>query len=45
MVRHEVIGALGDIAAPEALPYLKEWMNREDAPRIIRESCQVALNM
>ncbi|EKM51757.1 uncharacterized protein PHACADRAFT_262083 [Phanerochaete carnosa HHB-10118-sp] len=45
MVRHEAAEALGGIATPEVLPYLKEWMHREDAPRVVRESCQVALDM
>ena len=27
------------------LPYLKEYMMREDAPVMVRESCQVALDM
>ena len=45
MVRHEAAEALGGIATPEVLPYLKEWMTREDAPIVVRESCQVALDM
>jgi deoxyhypusine monooxygenase len=45
MVRHEAAEALGGIAIPEVLPYLKEWMTREDAPRVVRESCQVAIDM
>jgi len=45
MVRHEAAEALGSIATPEVLPHLKMWMNREDAPRVVRESCQVALDM
>lgn len=45
MVRHEAAEALGGIATPEVLPHLKEWMVREDAPRIVRESCQVAIDM
>lgn len=45
MVRHEAAEALGGIATPEVLPHLKEWMQREDAPRVVRESCQVALDM
>ncbi|KAH9980338.1 hypothetical protein BGW80DRAFT_1274846 [Lactifluus volemus] len=32
MVRHEAAEALGGIATPEVLPYLKEYMTREDAP-------------
>lgn len=45
MVRHEAAEALGGIATPEVLPHLREWMNREDAPRVVRESCQVAIDM
>jgi deoxyhypusine monooxygenase len=45
MVRHEAAEALGGIATPEVFPYLKEYMTREDAPVVVRESCQVALDM
>ncbi|KIK57226.1 hypothetical protein GYMLUDRAFT_173046 [Collybiopsis luxurians FD-317 M1] len=45
MVRHEAAEALGGIATPEVLPHLKEWVEREDAPVVVRESCQVALDM
>lgn len=45
MVRHEAAEALGGIGTPEVLPHLKEWMAREDAPRVVRESCQVAIDM
>ncbi|KIY68017.1 Deoxyhypusine hydroxylase [Cylindrobasidium torrendii FP15055 ss-10] len=45
MVRHEAAEALGGIATPEVLPHLREWLKREDAPRVVRESCQVALDM
>jgi len=45
MVRHEAAEALGGIATPEVLPYLKEWMVRPDAPTVVRESCQVAIDM
>lgn len=45
MVRHEAAEALGGIATPEVLPHLKEWMSRTDAPRVVRESCMVALDM
>ncbi len=45
MVRHEAAEALGGIATPEVLPHLKEWMTRTDAPRVVRESCQVAIDM
>ena len=45
MVRHEAAEALGGIATPEALPHLKEWLTIEDSPRVVRESCQVAIDM
>ncbi|KAE9390866.1 Deoxyhypusine hydroxylase [Gymnopus androsaceus JB14] len=45
MVRHEAAEALGGIATPEVLPHLKEWMTRDDSPTVVRESCQVALDM
>ena len=45
MVRHEAAEALGGIGTPEALPHLKEWMSRDDSPRVVRESCQVAIDM
>lgn len=45
MVRHEAAEALGSIATDEVLPVLEEWREREDSPRVVRESCQVALDM
>ena len=45
MVRHEAAEALGGIATPEVLPHLKTWMSRPDAPQVVRESCQVAIDM
>ncbi|THH28259.1 hypothetical protein EUX98_g5921 [Antrodiella citrinella] len=45
MVRHEAAEALGGIATPEVLPVLKEWLQRDDSPRVVKESCQVALDM
>jgi deoxyhypusine monooxygenase len=45
MVRHEAAEALGGIATPDVLPALKEWRAREDSPRVVRESCEVALDM
>ena len=45
MVRHEAAEAPGGIATPEVFPYLEEYMTREDAPVVVRESCQVALDM
>ncbi|KAF9067131.1 Deoxyhypusine hydroxylase [Rhodocollybia butyracea] len=38
MVRHEAAEAL-------VLPHLKEWVARNDAPVVVRESCQIALDM
>lgn len=45
MVRHEAAEALGGIGTPEVLPHLEEWMVRDDSPRVVRESCQVAIDM
>jgi len=45
MVRHEAAEALGGIGTPEVLPHLKEWMVRGDSPRVVQESCQVAIDM
>ncbi|KAG8694378.1 deoxyhypusine hydroxylase [Ceratobasidium sp. 395] len=44
-VRHEAAEALGGIATPEVLPILREWASQPDAPRVVRESCVVALDM
>ncbi|KAG9087579.1 deoxyhypusine hydroxylase, partial [Ceratobasidium sp. 392] len=45
MVRHEAAEALGGIATPEVLPILREWASKPEAPRVVRESCVVALDM
>jgi len=45
MVRHEAAEALGGIATPEVLPHLKEYVAHPSAPAVVRESCQVALDM
>ncbi|GAA5850786.1 hypothetical protein JCM8547_009090 [Rhodosporidiobolus lusitaniae] len=45
MVRHEAAEALGGIATDECLPILREFAGREDVPRVVRESCVVALDM
>jgi deoxyhypusine monooxygenase len=45
MVRHEAAEALGGIANQEVLPYFKDYTTREDAPVLVGESCQVALDM
>jgi deoxyhypusine monooxygenase len=45
MVRHEAAEALGGIATDEVLPVLRRWAAKEDAPRVVRESCVVAIDM
>ncbi|KAF7346499.1 Deoxyhypusine hydroxylase [Mycena sanguinolenta] len=45
MVRHEAAEALGGIGTPEVLPHLQKWMDREDAPVVVRQSCQVAIDL
>ena len=45
MVRHEAAEALGGIATEEVLPVLRQWAGKEDAPRVVRESCVVAIDM
>lgn len=57
MVRHEAAEALGGIASdgsdvdgvelPEGgvLQILREWAVKMDAPEVVRESCQVAIDM
>ena len=45
MVRHEAAEALGIIATEECLPVLQEFVGREEVPRVVRESCEVALDM
>ncbi|GJJ15728.1 hypothetical protein Clacol_010006 [Clathrus columnatus] len=55
MVRHEAAEALGGIVGEppldstsetvDVLSILKEWSTRSDAPRIVRESCLVAIDM
>jgi hypothetical protein len=56
MVRHEAAEALGGIASDGAeevegekgedvLQILREWAVKEDAPIVVRESCQVAIDM
>ena len=37
MVRHEAAEALGRIANPGVLPYLKEYMTQEGTPVMVRE--------
>ncbi|KAI5481836.1 deoxyhypusine monooxygenase [Pseudohyphozyma bogoriensis] len=44
MVRHEAAEALGSVGTQECLPILKEFATKEDAPRVVRESCVVALD-
>lgn len=43
MVRHECAEALGSIATDECLPTLRKYA--EDPERVVRESCQIALDM
>lgn len=51
MVRHEAAEALGGIASDgegedgDVLAILREWAVKEDAPVVVRESCQVAIDM
>ena len=43
MVRHEAAEALGSIATPDCLPVLKKF--KDDRERVVKESCEVALDM
>jgi deoxyhypusine monooxygenase len=43
MVRHEAAEALGSIASDDVLPALREFSTK--GPRVVRESCEVALDM
>jgi deoxyhypusine monooxygenase len=45
MVRHEAAEALGSIATDECLPILIEMAKAQGVPRVVRESCEVALDM
>ena len=45
MVRHEAAEVLGGIATDEVLPALRKWAAKDDAPRVVRESCAVAIDM
>lgn len=45
MVRHEAAEALGSIATGECLPVLEEFAKAENVPRVVKESCIVALDM
>lgn len=45
MVRHEAAEALGGIATDDCLPVLEEMSKKEGVPRVVRESCEVALDM
>ncbi|KAK4702085.1 deoxyhypusine monooxygenase, partial [Phenoliferia sp. Uapishka_3] len=45
MVRHEAAEALGGIATDDCLPVLKELAGDENCPRVVKESCEVALDM
>ncbi|RKP15341.1 PBS lyase HEAT-like repeat family protein [Piptocephalis cylindrospora] len=43
MVRHECAEALGSIATAECLPILRQFAKDEE--RVVRESCEIALDM
>ena len=45
VVRHEAAEALGGIATPEVLPHLRTWYERKDSPDVVKDSCEVALDM
>lgn len=49
MVRHEAAEALGSIATEDVLPVLRNYsqsqIKSKDVPRVVRESCVVALDM
>ena len=45
MVCHKAVEALGGIATDEVLPMLQKWAAKDDAPRVVRESCVVAIDM
>lgn len=45
MVRHEAAEALGGIATEDCLPILQEYATKEGVPRVVKESCEVALDM
>ena len=42
-VRHECAEAIGSVATPEAIKVLESYV--QDPVRVVRESCQVALDM
>lgn len=44
-VRSAPRDADADSAPVDVLAVLKEWSQREDAPRVVRESCVVAVDM
>lgn len=45
MVRHEAAEALGSIATPEVLSALTTFSSGNEPSRVVRESCEVALDM
>ena len=45
MVHHGAAEALGGIATDKVLPVLRKWAVKDDAPRVVRESCAVAIDM
>lgn len=50
MVRHEAAEALGGITSDEkdgkeVLAVLREWSHKADAPVVVKQSCEVAVDM
>ena len=50
MVRHEAAEALGAITSDEkdgqeVLTVLREWSAKKDAPLVVKQSCEVAVDM
>ena len=44
VVRHKAAKALGGIATDDLLPVLRTWATTDDVPRVVRESCVVAVD-
>ena len=45
MVRHKAADALSGIATDDVLPVLRKWAASDDALRVVRESCVVAIDI
>ncbi|KAE9383820.1 hypothetical protein BT96DRAFT_1008742 [Gymnopus androsaceus JB14] len=56
LFKHEIAFVFGQLLSPHSVPCLlevlkdgsesdMEWMTRDDSPTVVRESCQVALDM